>query len=867
MNIKLGYQVQPVMSVYQKLFSIACQARHRMFAGDLDITAKNLYMVVTMVTDYPDLADEDFDMKDLVTFLNILLEEAASVTEDEKQQLFVGGRLIQMAESLQVLASKDLLRLQETHAATVGVELIKGHPVSAKYKERIVSEVNRRQGRIYTGSSGNSKARIKRSSSNGDRDTWCGEVIKGVKTYEQQRLQQRPNEQHKRPWPIVTQLLRLQLRHGLAPTTTETLGLGLSSSATSEPTDDPTPQMKTDEDGHLLQRRNNTNSPILLTHADFLTTKNKTHCLSWEGWTRELPTGQWVSSSCVVVQAKPNLTTCLCPLPGHLTAIMMPSNFTVMETGYNFSQRSLLIICGLSLACLILALIVYLVKARCLLQSKHLVHFNLILSVAGVNLVCVLCLMCQDTLMMCAAGKVILQFFIVSAFTFLMLDSLGLFLDIHARTHTRMTFSITKFLVIGWGLPAVSVICGVLVMEASAHDEHCQTWCWWTTAHYHFYTVLVPLAILMVGHTVFVAMSVVLMYNWQDEWGDSDRRKSIVDIARGECLLLLLTAFSLVSTTMTSEPTDLKLLSVVILNVLLMRMAVLSLFCLAKDPEEKNVFPGFMAPGIPSKPSSHAELEAQKIHDYCETVDRERYTNEHKRQLRTLIRSSSSAGSFSAGAFSAPLGLTTCSTGPRLAASKTCDSAAEAMSFSKGNKRRQKLPSTGSASRLRPEPSISRLLDSDYSKPVVENRSLISGGIAEEEISPNHTSTQSFVPLPMAQKSFINRDEETQKEHKSELSKSNTHLSVSAENKRTRSKSHLNSAKGLFIGDKTNSGTSDVQKVSSSVDKTKEDKNEPKSRRIMSISSDPSCLTKSDIAGEQKECESLLKNEANSEML
>ncbi|GFS16905.1 hypothetical protein ElyMa_006808600 [Elysia marginata] len=37
------------------------------------------------------------------------------------------------------------------------------------------------------------------------RSAWCGPVIKGVKTYEQQCLQQRPNEQHKRPWPTVTQ--------------------------------------------------------------------------------------------------------------------------------------------------------------------------------------------------------------------------------------------------------------------------------------------------------------------------------------------------------------------------------------------------------------------------------------------------------------------------------------------------------------------------------------------------------------------------------------------------------------------------------------------------------------------------------------
>ncbi|GFS17561.1 hypothetical protein ElyMa_003242300 [Elysia marginata] len=72
--------------------------------------------------------------------------------------------------------------------------------------------------------------------------------------------QRRPNEQHARPEPTATQLFRLQLRHGPASIATETSGLGLASSATSRPTDDPTPQMTTDENGHLLQRRMNTHT-------------------------------------------------------------------------------------------------------------------------------------------------------------------------------------------------------------------------------------------------------------------------------------------------------------------------------------------------------------------------------------------------------------------------------------------------------------------------------------------------------------------------------------------------------------------------------------------------------------------------------
>ncbi|GFS17065.1 hypothetical protein ElyMa_004972000 [Elysia marginata] len=76
--------------------------------------------------------------------------------------------------------------------------------------------------------------------------------------------QRRPNEQHARPEPTANQLLRLQLRHGTAsvPTVTVTLGLGSASSATLESTDDQTPQMTSDEDDYLVQRRTNTQTHV-----------------------------------------------------------------------------------------------------------------------------------------------------------------------------------------------------------------------------------------------------------------------------------------------------------------------------------------------------------------------------------------------------------------------------------------------------------------------------------------------------------------------------------------------------------------------------------------------------------------------------
>ena len=257
-------------------------------------------------------------------------------------------------------------------------------------------------------------------------------------------------------------------------------------------------------------------------------------------------------------------------------------------------------------------------------------------------------------------------------------------------------------------------------------------------------------------------------------------------------------------------------------------------------------------------------------------MDRERYTNEHKRQLRTLIRSSSSAGSFSAGAFSAPLGLTTCSTGPRLASSRTCDSAAEAVSFGRGYKRRKKYPSTRSTV-LRPEPSISRLLDSDYSKPVIERGSSVAAGIAEEDNHVNSVLEPPFLPMPIVQKSWINKSNQPLQKHKDNGVAGNTQhtnhqRSSSRETKTSRSSHHSNKTKGPASKDtdrvnETNPSSRDALVKTPSAEQSLK----KAEAGHVNMTSAPRELTVSVVDNvkdaNQRESQSLLEGEAESEKL
>ncbi|GFN98480.1 hypothetical protein PoB_002498600 [Plakobranchus ocellatus] len=413
--------------------------------------------------------------------------------------------------------------------------------------------------------------------------------------------------------------------------------------------------------------------------------RNKTHCFSWEGLNRETPTGSWTSESCIVLHTEPNKSSCLCPLPGHFTVVMIPTNLTDTDEVTSKPLKPVLITCLVSLICLVLGLITYLMTAKC----------------------------------------------------------------------------------------------------------------WWTIAHHHIYTVIIPIAVLVLGHAVFISFCVILMIHWQDEWKYRDRRKCLMDIGRSESLLVLLVGFSMIATSLDSDPSQIKLLAVVALNAFLslatvlflvilkkpMRMAVISLFCPSKDAVEKSVFTDFRG-----NPASHAELEAQKIHDYCETVDRQRYTSEHKRQLRHLINGSSpAAGSYSAGAFSVPLGISDHMAGSRLSASRTCDSASETVSFSNGGSRKRKRRFGAASPRiLKPEPSVSRLQDSGTisDKPILEKGSYSSATLAKERIK--YSNSSSSLPLPIVPMALISMNQEKPSTHKDISIPGNTPGLSSKRQKRTK---------------------------------------------------------------------------------
>lgn len=72
MKIQLGYEVKPLYELYQELYEIVQEARSNMFAGDLEISTKNLRMALRTARDYPPFLNTMFNMTVRFCKLNIL---------------------------------------------------------------------------------------------------------------------------------------------------------------------------------------------------------------------------------------------------------------------------------------------------------------------------------------------------------------------------------------------------------------------------------------------------------------------------------------------------------------------------------------------------------------------------------------------------------------------------------------------------------------------------------------------------------------------------------------------------------------------------------------------------------------------------
>ncbi|XP_055885520.1 uncharacterized protein LOC106063426 isoform X2 [Biomphalaria glabrata] len=575
-NLQLGYMEKTLTEIFENLYTLTVQTKSTLLAGDLDLASTILHVIVKTAKDFPSLLVDQLNIEKLVELLNILLEETLRKTDEEKKELQVGKQLLQLIETLAHFKRANFLNAIDIQFSKIDLNI----QVNMKTKGTTEEPVLLPQPVLAVHVD---QSLIQLMDCNISKKVPSKKLISDVYSY----------------FPLVS-----------------------------------SPDAKMN---FIINIPHNFNKQ--------LSANEIVYCMSLEKEKLDSSSVTLQQNSCSMIQTEVNQTQCLCTLPGHYTLVSVIRQYNETTSERIMFQVTLFVAHTLCTIALLLVLIVYLKAKRCLLETKNAIHFNFTISLVGVHTVCILCLMQPKKEMLCLCGKMILQLFTVSAFTFLLLDAIQILIDIHARQHSHIIIGTVKFIIIGWGLPTLSVICAIVTLQVAGFDHQCSSWCWWSPMHQHFYSVIITLILLVIGQSGILAFCLVIITQWKDEWSYRDRRKFIFMIGQSISLSVILFICICVSIFSTEKQVHSSKGLVIFFNFIL-TVVIISFFVLLKKSirpsifrksliwKNKNIF-RFAHQETPD--INHVQAETERIHEYCDRVDRERYTAEHKRQLRFLL--------------------------------------------------------------------------------------------------------------------------------------------------------------------------------------------------------------------------------------
>lgn len=232
--------------------------------------------------------------------------------------------------------------------------------------------------------------------------------------------------------------------------------------------------------------------------------EKKRFCTFWN-----YTSGSWDTKGSKVKKKNISHTTCVY---NHLTNLaVLVLYYDDHKIGSN-DERTLMILtsvgCSLSITCLSMTLVVY-VYLRVFTSEKILIHSNLAVSLLLAQLVVVTSHGAEHYPIACKAVALLLHFFFMSAFTWMLMEGLALYLACTKGLHNYGDMR-WKYCLIGWGLPVVIV---VVSFGAEYHDygNGAEKSCWLSTENGLIWAFMGPM-FLIVTLNVFVLVLVMKVF-------------------------------------------------------------------------------------------------------------------------------------------------------------------------------------------------------------------------------------------------------------------------------------------------------------------------------------------------------------------
>ncbi|XP_048255692.1 uncharacterized protein LOC124138812 isoform X3 [Haliotis rufescens] len=634
-KIKLGYQHDKMASIWEDLYGLIRQARGKLYAGDVDVSSSILHTFVKTLAQYPSLAPRNgsYSLMSLLDLTNILMAEALLTTSEEKESLYVGPKVMQIAEmtcglhlrnfnfsiGLKITTDKIVALMENVRIVPPNASLPKLANHTEKYGTTLARGSRLRREKVSISTNGHSDH---------SDVVYSHEPMFICHYVDMYSLLHDNYAENIHDPDFITEI------RSVFPL-----------------------------DNFYLQKIRKIEIVFKHPHSVILQGSNETTCISWRTVRSDVLNGHWSVHDCDVIQRNATSTTCWCDVPGHFALVVKQINVTIPVIPDTY-EGVLLAGCVASMCGLVLTLIAYLFTWRHLVGETHYIHINFVLSLTIINVICIACLGKTQIQTLCAAGKILLQFFYLAAFAFLFVEAVHMFVTVHSRHSVSGGF--LKYFLIGWGIPTLATGSVVVASERYGYDESCHEWCWLSDSHWHFYSFLVPVIVLVVAQLTLCTVSVITVRGWKEEWRYKDRRKHMLTAGKCGVLQVLLT-MSCVSGTFIEHNTHTSFLYIFLLVeitlgttvfcflVLMKRQIRLSLVFMLNRSGEKSEMTrkfssrSFKAYMMPEKIDEQRETIEESIHRHQSEINRNKFTRERKKQLEHLLGSSSSGSASGSG--------------------------------------------------------------------------------------------------------------------------------------------------------------------------------------------------------------------------
>ncbi|XP_060546280.1 adhesion G protein-coupled receptor L3 isoform X26 [Pantherophis guttatus] len=286
--------------------------------------------------------------------------------------------------------------------------------------------------------------------------------------------------------------------------------------------------------------------PVVFTVRHIKSEENFNPNCSFWSYSKRTMTGYWSTQGCRLLTTNKTHTTCSC---NHLTNFAVLMAHVEVKHGDAVHDLILDVITWvgilLSLVCLLICIFTF-CFFRGLQSDRNTIHKNLCISLFVAELLFLIGINRADQPIACAVFAALLHFFFLSAFTWMFLEGVQLYImlvEVFESEHSRRKY----FYLVGYGMPAVIVAVSAVVDYKSYGTGKV---CWLRLDTYFIWSFIGPATLIIMLNVIFLGIALYKMFHHtailKPESGCLDNIKSwVIGAIALLCLLGLTWAFGL----------------------------------------------------------------------------------------------------------------------------------------------------------------------------------------------------------------------------------------------------------------------------------------------------------------------------------